>query len=67
MDSCYDMTVDKKAKSFDFMAMFEEARKTAVERSHDTLGVKYSSDMKDKCYRECVFKYINYLLFRGPR
>ena len=29
---------DKKAKRFDFMAMFEEAKKTAVERNHDKVG-----------------------------
>jgi len=30
---------EKKAKSFDFMAMFEEARKTAVERNQDKVGM----------------------------
>ena len=29
---------EKKAKSFDFMAMFEEARKTAVERNQEKNG-----------------------------
>lgn len=27
----------KKARSFDFMTMFEETRKSAIERSKDTL------------------------------
>lgn len=28
----------KKARTFDFMAMFEEAKKTAIERSQPSLG-----------------------------
>lgn len=32
------LTDGKKARQFDFMAMFEQTKKTAVERSQNTLG-----------------------------
>ena len=34
---------EKKARTFDFMAMFQEARKTAIERTQATQGILYYS------------------------
>ncbi|XP_067928863.1 WD repeat-containing protein 70-like [Watersipora subatra] len=45
----------KETRNFDFMAMFEEARKTAVERNHDkvaTLEEQYRKSVEDAAKRK---------------
>jgi len=32
---------EKKARSFDFLAMFQEAKATAIDRSKETLGMSF--------------------------
>jgi len=51
---CICFASDKKhARQFDFMAMFEETRKTAIERSQPVLG---------KCFIFSVYLFCNIVL-----